>query len=59
MKIIVPHCEWDIGLSPAYRTEEGFKKDAIELLKSSGIEETYEECFADGLIGFDEEELGA
>lgn len=58
MKILVPYCEWDIGLAAAYRTEEGFKKEAKELLVSCGIEESFEECFDDGLIGFYWEDLG-
>lgn len=46
-------CEWDIGNEYLlFKTEQAAKIWATQALKDSGIEETFEECFDDGLIGF-------
>lgn len=51
-------CEWDIGIEgKVFATKEVAEKHARDCLESSGIDESWEECRAEGLIGFDSVEI--
>lgn len=47
-------CEWDIGIEGKVFAERWVaERHARAALSACGIEETYEECVAEGLIGLD------
>lgn len=49
------YCEWDIGHETVvFEDHEVATEWARPALKSCGVAESFEECLAEGLIGFEE-----